>query len=199
MESVAVTSISIFVIHWTWKRLSPCMDSSQEHDLVMQQKIAKQSQSASEKSIGNPQGSYFGVTAPPPLILHSESREKDLRDNNSVGVYHNSQERVRFSVNTSYSVNNGQAEGNSVPDSTRISDMTYQQQQQGDVGGSANYWAVRDKLFFGKQVLLVLMTFVLGLELGFKFASRTVIYLLNPCHITTIMQVSGCCWPTRCY
>jgi TMEM164 family len=40
-----------------------------------------------------------------------------------------------------------------------------------------------------KRFLLVLMTFILGLEVGFKFTSRTVIYILNPCHITTLMQV----------
>lgn len=41
----------------------------------------------------------------------------------------------------------------------------------------------------GRQILLVGMTFTLGLELGFKLASRTVIYILNPCHITSIFQV----------
>lgn len=42
----------------------------------------------------------------------------------------------------------------------------------------------------GKQILLTAMSLTFGLELGFKFASRSVIYILNPCHITTIIQVS---------
>ncbi|XP_012226257.1 transmembrane protein 164 [Linepithema humile] len=41
----------------------------------------------------------------------------------------------------------------------------------------------------GKRVLLIMMTLVLGMEIGFKFTSRTVIYLLNPCHITTALQL----------
>lgn len=41
----------------------------------------------------------------------------------------------------------------------------------------------------GKRVLLIIMSLVLGIEIGFKFTSRTVIYILNPCHVTTAVQV----------
>lgn len=42
----------------------------------------------------------------------------------------------------------------------------------------------------GRQLLLIVMTFTLGMELGFKLSQRSVIYILNPCHITTVIQVS---------
>lgn len=42
----------------------------------------------------------------------------------------------------------------------------------------------------GKRVLLVIISLMWGMEIGFKFASRTVIYLFNPCHITTALQAS---------
>lgn len=42
----------------------------------------------------------------------------------------------------------------------------------------------------GKLGLLVAHTFVFGIEVGFKFSSKSLIFLLNPCHITTIIQVT---------
>lgn len=41
----------------------------------------------------------------------------------------------------------------------------------------------------GKRVLLVLLCLIWGVEIGFKFSSRAVIFLFNPCHVTTLMQV----------
>ena len=43
----------------------------------------------------------------------------------------------------------------------------------------------------GKKILLVMMTLCLGIEIGFKFTSRTMVYLLNPCHVTTAVQVKN--------
>jgi len=43
----------------------------------------------------------------------------------------------------------------------------------------------------GKIGLLLAHTFVFGMEVGFKFSSKSLIFLLNPCNITTIIQVTN--------
>lgn len=46
-----------------------------------------------------------------------------------------------------------------------------------------------DKDRTGRRFLLVLLCMCWGMEIGFKCASKTLIYLMNPCHITTAMQI----------
>lgn len=41
----------------------------------------------------------------------------------------------------------------------------------------------------GRIVLLIVMTLVFGIEIGFKLSGRTFVYILNPCHIYTIVEV----------
>lgn len=50
-----------------------------------------------------------------------------------------------------------------------------------------------DRILFGKQLLLIIMTALLGLEMGFKLCTRTAIYILNPCHVTSMLQGNKLC------
>ncbi|KAI8122605.1 hypothetical protein FF38_04325 [Lucilia cuprina] len=40
-----------------------------------------------------------------------------------------------------------------------------------------------------RLMLLIFMTFIFGIEMGFKLANRSVIFVLNPCHIQTLVQI----------
>lgn len=53
--------------------------------------------------------------------------------------------------------------------------------------------AYREGTGVGKRLLLVLHCLIFGIEIGFKFATKQIIFLLNPCHVLTAIQVSlGC-------
>lgn len=60
--------------------------------------------------------------------------------------------------------------------------------------------AYREGSGVGKRLLLVVHCLVFGIEIGFKFATKQVIFLLNPCHVITAIQVRfvSCCHLLLC-
>jgi len=44
----------------------------------------------------------------------------------------------------------------------------------------------------GRRVMLLVMCITFGVEIGFKLATRQLIWILNPCHLVTMMQVCVC-------
>ena len=57
----------------------------------------------------------------------------------------------------------------------------------------------RERCPKGKTALLVLLCLVFGVEVGFKVCSRQVLYLLNPCHVITLIQVRSSIIIIICY
>lgn len=49
--------------------------------------------------------------------------------------------------------------------------------------------AYREGSGVGKRLLLVVHCLVFGIEIGFKFATKQIIFLLNPCHVITAIQI----------
>ena len=43
---------------------------------------------------------------------------------------------------------------------------------------------------FGRKLLLAALCLIWGIEIGYKLSSRQFIFLLNPCHVCTFVQVS---------
>jgi hypothetical protein len=43
---------------------------------------------------------------------------------------------------------------------------------------------------FGRKLLLASLCLIWGIEIGYKLSSRQLIFILNPCHVATMIQVS---------
>ena len=44
--------------------------------------------------------------------------------------------------------------------------------------------------YTGKRFLLAALCLIFGIEIGYKICSRQVLYLLNPCHVITAIEVT---------
>lgn len=44
-------------------------------------------------------------------------------------------------------------------------------------------------IFPMRQVLLVVMCIIFGMEIGYKISTRKLLYLLHPCHVMTVVEV----------
>ena len=45
---------------------------------------------------------------------------------------------------------------------------------------------------FGRKLLLAGLCLIWGIEIGYKLSTRQLIFILNPCHVITLLQVSFC-------
>ncbi|ELU15190.1 hypothetical protein CAPTEDRAFT_93026 [Capitella teleta] len=50
-------------------------------------------------------------------------------------------------------------------------------------------WKSKNSDPLGKRIFLLAHTLIFGIELGFKFSTRQMIWILNPCHVVTIIQI----------
>ena len=42
-----------------------------------------------------------------------------------------------------------------------------------------------------KRFMVIFVCLVFGIEVGYKLASKQVLYLFNPCHVYTVVEVKG--------
>ena len=48
-----------------------------------------------------------------------------------------------------------------------------------------------------RRAILLLYAMTFGVEIGYKVSSQTAIYLLNPCHIVTVFQLTALMYDPR--